>query len=90
MKVLLASLFSVAALNAQGAFDSKQPLWNQIVSSHVKDGVVDYAIQSIPSGTYSYVKKFLPAAVPAKIKSPPGIEFLDYDWSLSSKAGKLN
>ena len=39
---------------------------------------------------YSFVKKYLPPAVAAKIKDKPDIEYLDYDWSLNSKAGKLN
>ncbi len=37
---------------------------------------------------YSFVKKFLAPAVLAKVKGTPDIDFLDYDWSLNSKAGR--
>jgi hypothetical protein len=39
---------------------------------------------------YSFVKKYLPETVVAQIKDKPEIEYLEYDWSLNSRAGKLN
>lgn len=39
---------------------------------------------------YSFVQKYLPARTTASAAKEPSIEFLDYDWSLNDKAGKLN
>jgi hypothetical protein len=39
---------------------------------------------------YDALKKFLPAAVVSKAGPSPVIKYLDYDWSLNSKAGKVD